>query len=154
MPVVTADGYSFNFNDRVCTFPTLAVDVQELLNNTSEATAALIAQDDDLIADWFGKVPGIRTGLLSEIIFVWLNGWRGKFPDQGGPSFVNGVVTGGSMAAFLGDTISPTEPTQFPLAPADFVSFGISQSIAGVILDIEDIRKAVQLIKNLQIINL
>ncbi len=143
MPVVTTDGYSFNFNDRICTFPSLAVQIQEILNNVAEAHDALVAQDDDDIAEWFGKVPGIRAGLLSDIIFVWKNGWLGKFPDQGGPDNVNGIVDGGAMGAFLGDVVDPDEPTQFPLAPATFVSPSVSQSLSGVILNIDELRSNV-----------
>ncbi len=143
MPVVTTDGYSFHFNDRICTFPGLNVQIQELLNNVSEAHADLGAQDDDRIADWSGKVAGVRAGLFTDIVFVWFNGWRGKFPDQGGPATVNGIVEGGSMAAFLGDVPDPAAPTQFPLAPASFVSPTVSQSISGVILGIDEIKSNV-----------
>lgn len=140
MAVVTTDGYSFNFNDRICTFPGLSVSIQELLNNVSEVHAELVAQDDDRIADWSGKVAGVRSGLLTDIVFVWFNRWRGKFPDQGGPDFVNGVVEGGAMAAFLGDVPAPAAPTQFPLAPAAFVAPTVSQSISGVIMGIDEVR--------------
>lgn len=132
MPVVVS-GYSYDFDTRIVTAPTLTVDLQELVNTTREAEADLaFASHNPGIMKADGKQP--LTDVVSVgITFSFINGWRVAFPAQGSPTI--GQVIGGNLVAFLDDGTSSPPQTQFPVAPTANVSGFVAQSSSATLTE-------------------
>ena len=98
-------------------------DVMVLNNNTGEQRDGIISAS--------GK-DDLGGGVLAPITIVMINDWRMYHEAQGGPTWLNVVITGGTLIA--SNTFSNN-----PIEDSAFVNWTVPVAQAGAILNLQEI---------------
>lgn len=114
--------------------PDTEVTIQELLNAVREYEDETTNLDLPYIANAYGK-QDLGGGVLVGITLELLDGWRVKFEDRAGPSYVTCSVTGGNIVAY-----DEAGSTQFPLVPSTYVFATITSSSSATLQEQESIQ--------------
>ena len=131
---------SFDASTRVATSDELAITCQEILDQFRAYEDDVANMDLPQMIAASGKEP-LEGGDITIITVTLLDGWRIGFPAQGGPDYVNALVTGGNLIGRVGDIESAL---QNPFAPAAYVSPSRAAATAGATIDPNDVGSAAE----------